>query len=153
VFQYSQADAEFMGFEASLHIALYDQGSDQLHLQLMVDAVAAELSDSGENLPFIPPLRAGARLHYRGAHWHAYAGAMRVDEQDDVASYEQPTDGYTLVEASVGYRFKPVGGTVHEVLLRGTNLSDELARNHVSRLRDFAPLPGRDISLAYRLIF
>lgn len=38
-------------------------------------------------------------------------------------------------------------------MLRGTNLSDELARNHVSPLKERAPLLGRDLSLSYRLIF
>jgi iron complex outermembrane receptor protein len=42
---------------------------------------------------------------------------------------------------------------VHDVLLRGSNLTDELARSHVSALKDVAPLPGRDLSLSYRLTF
>jgi hypothetical protein len=42
---------------------------------------------------------------------------------------------------------------MHEFLLRLTNLTDEEARNSVSRLKDFVPLPGRDVGLAYRLIF
>ena len=41
----------------------------------------------------------------------------------------------------------------HEILLRGTNLTDEEARNHVSVLKDTVPLPGRDIRLTYRLMF
>jgi hypothetical protein len=31
---------------------------------------------------------------------------------------------------------------VHDLVLRGTNLTDELALNHVSFLKDVAPLPG-----------
>jgi iron complex outermembrane receptor protein len=38
-------------------------------------------------------------------------------------------------------------------LLRGTNLTDEEARNHVSFLKDLAPLPGRDVRLSLRLAF
>ena len=66
-----------------------------------------------------------------------------------------PTASYTMVNAHVGYRL-PTGGTrglMHEFLLRLTNLTDEEARNSVSRLKDFVPLPGRDVGLAYRLIF
>ena len=59
------------------------------------------------------------------------------------------------VNAHVGYRLSTGGtrGLMHEFLLRLTNLTDEEARNSVSRLKDFVPLPGRDIGLAYRLIF
>ena len=36
---------------------------------------------------------------------------------------------------------------ITDVLLRGTNLTNEEARNNVSFLKDVAPLPGRDVSL------
>ena len=62
------------------------------------------------------------------------------------------TDSYTLLNVSAGYRFSR-GGLVHDFMLRGRNLTDELARNHASRLKDLVPLPGTDISLVYRLIF
>jgi iron complex outermembrane receptor protein len=45
------------------------------------------------------------------------------------------------------------GATVVDLLLRGTNLTDEVARNHVSFLKDDVPLPGRDLSLSARLTF
>ena len=38
-------------------------------------------------------------------------------------------------------------------MLRGNNLTDELARNHVNPLKDAVPLPGRDVSLSYKLTF
>lgn len=152
VFLYSQADAEFTGGELQVLIELYNKDGNDFDLELLADWVEAEL-DSGGNLPFIPAMRYGARLHYRGPHWHALAGAIHYADQDDTASFETATAGYTLLEASVGYRFKPVGGTLHELLVRGTNLSDRIARNHISRLKDYVPLAGRDVSLVYRLIF
>ncbi len=153
VFQTRQGDAEFRGAELALSVELVQNIRHDFHLELMLDLVEAELASSGEPLPFIPPLRAGARLHYRGEHWHASAGLMHYDQQDEVAAFETPTDGYTLVDAKVGYRFAPVGRTIHEVTLRGANLGDTLARNHVSRLKDQVPLPGRDLSAVYRLVF
>ena len=65
---------------------------------------------------------------------------------------ETPTGGYTLVNASVSYRLF-LGRTVTDLILRGRNLGDEEARNHVSFLKDVAPLPGRDVSLALRVGF
>jgi iron complex outermembrane receptor protein len=57
-----------------------------------------------------------------------------------------------MLDASVSYAFF-TGSLGHEILLRGTNLTDEEARNHVSVLKDTVPLPGRDIRLTYRLMF
>ena len=69
-----------------------------------------------------------------------------------MAPFESETGGYTLVEASVGWRFF-LGGTVHDLLLSGNNLTDEEARVHTSFLKDQAPLPGRDLRLSWRVAF
>jgi iron complex outermembrane receptor protein len=170
VFQFTQADAEFTGAELNLLIELWESGGNHLGLELISDYVRAELTDSGEPLPYIPPWRFGAALHYRGARWHGSLDVWYYDEQTRVPDFDlgddvdeelrglyglTPTDSYTMVNAHVGYRL-PAGGTkgqMHEFLLRMTNLTDTEARNSVSRLKDFVPLPGRDVSLAYRLIF
>ena len=76
----------------------------------------------------------------------------RVFEQDRVADFENPTGGYTMTDVTLGYRFF-LAGLVHDLIVRGTNPTDEVARNHVSFLKELAPLPGRDLSLAYRLSF
>ena len=52
----------------------------------------------------------------------------------------------------IGYRFVR-GGLLHDVSLRGSNLTDEEGRVHTSRLKNVAPLPGADVSLIYRLVF
>jgi iron complex outermembrane receptor protein len=76
----------------------------------------------------------------------------RTFDQDDVAVNETPTDGYTLVNASFGYRFD-FGSRILDLLVRGRNLTDEEARSHTSFLKQIAPLPGRDLSVGLRLWF
>jgi iron complex outermembrane receptor protein len=169
VFQFVQADAEFAGAEMNLLVELWESSGNHLGLEFISDFVRAELTASGEPLPYIPPWRFGSAIHYRGARWHASIDLWYYDEQTRVPGFDltdvapelrglyglTPTDSYTMVNAHVGYRL-PIGGTkglMHEFLLRLTNLTDEEARNSVSRLKDFVPLPGRDVGLAYRLIF
>ena len=82
----------------------------------------------------------------------AFAEAIHAAEQDRVSGHETPTGGYTLINSGVSYRLF-LGKTVLDLLLRGRNLGDEEARNHVSFLKDVAPLPGRDVSLGARLTF
>lgn len=149
---YSQSDARFSGFEARGEVELMQQGGTHLDLELFADYVRATLTDRDEPLPRIPPLRFGGGFRYEGAPWRANVGVRRVAEQDRVAAFEDPTPGYTTVDASVGYRLFH-GGLVHELALSGRNLGDTDARNHTSLLKGVAPLPGRDIQLMYRVAF
>jgi iron complex outermembrane receptor protein len=152
VFRYVQQDAEFRGAELSGVYELFHDEPYHVDVEFGTDFVRAELRDTGDPLPRIPSQRYHLGFHYRGEKIQGRIEGQRVEEQDRVAAFERPTDGYTLLNASVGYRFF-TSTMVYDVLLRGTNLTDEEARNHVSFLKDLVPLPGRDLSLALRLTF
>jgi iron complex outermembrane receptor protein len=152
VLQYTQADADFQGGELDIEYDIWERSHNHLDLRLMADYVQAELRDTGEPLPFIPPLRIGGGLHFGSQQWHA-AGEIRwVDQQSRVAEEELPTPSYTMVNASVGYRFY-LKSTFVDLMLRGTNLTDELAFNASSVQKFQRPMPGRDFSLLARLSF
>ena len=152
VIRFTQRDAEFTGGELHTDIELLHAHPHHLSLELTADYVRAKLRDTGEPLPRIPPLRFGGAIRYQGQALWGLAGVRHVWKQDRISEFETPTDGYTMLEAAVGCRFF-FGGVVNDVILRGVNLTDEEARNHVSFLKDVAPLPGRDVSLSYRLSF
>ncbi len=148
---FAQEDAEFQGAELTARYELFERDGHHLHLRVVGDVVDAEL-DAGGHLPRIPPLSLGAGLHYHSERWNAMAEVRWTDDQDDVATMETPTEGYTFVNASLGYRFL-FGGQILDLMLRGRNLTDEEARVHTSFLKNFAPLPGRDVSLSARFWF
>ncbi|RMH15391.1 MAG: TonB-dependent receptor [Acidobacteria bacterium] len=152
VARFTQADADFTGAELELRGEIFAGEGSHLDLQLFGDVVRAELRASDQPLPRIPPLRYGAGLHFHTERLHAMTEVRRVARQDRVAPHETPTAGYVLVNASVSYRFF-LKDQVVDLLLRGTNLGDELARNHVSFVKDQVPLPGRDFALSIRLLF
>ena len=158
VIRFVQRDAEFWGAElaalvrlAEVGDPLSETGAGHLDLDLRADFVRAELAD-GTPLPRIPPLRLGAGLSYHQGPWRGLAEVRWADSQDRLADNETPTDSHTLVNASLSYRLF-AGPTVTDLILRGSNLTDEEARNHVSFLKDRVPLPGRDVSLIVRLAF
>ncbi len=156
VFQFVQRDAEFRGAELDGVFQLYHTEPAHVDLEFGADFVRAELrgsgGESGEPLPRIPAKRYRLGVHYVGEKINGLVEAQRVAEQDRTAALETSTEGYTLVNASVGYRFF-TERVVYDLLLRGTNLTDEEARSHTSFLKDVAPLPGRDVSLALRVTF
>lgn len=152
VIRFTQRDAEFRGAELTGLYEIYHGEPHHVDLELGADFVRAELRDTGEPLPRIPPRRYRLGLHYQGDRLSARIEGIRTDRQDRVAEREEPTPGYDLLNATVGYRLF-AGDLVYDLLLRGTNLTDEVAFSHVSFLRDVAPLPGRDVSLALRVAF
>ena len=151
VVRYSQADADFWGGELDLSIMLFEQPHASWHLDLFGDLVQAEFDDGG-NLPRIPATRYGAGVNYRSDRFRSGVEVWRVTEQDRVAENETPTDGYTMVNASLRYRFI-LSSYYVDLMLRGNNLGDEEARLHTSFSKDEVPLPGRNIGLVVRLGF
>lgn len=152
VLEYTQGDAVFTGVEGSLEVDLFELPRTRLGLELFGDYVRAELSETDQPLPRITPARLGVGVLLRGSPWDANVRLAHTTEQDRVAPNEEPTQSYTMLSARVGYRLF-TGGVLHELVLQGRNLTDEEARNHVSLIKEFAPLPGREIRLMYRLAF
>ena len=85
-------------------------------------------------------------------HWVASIEGWRVDAQNSVAQFETPTPGYTFLNASVGYKFQ-WERTYNYLYVRGTNLLDAEARDHLSFLKEVLPLPGRGVVVGLRTTF
>ncbi|GAB4369484.1 MAG: TonB-dependent receptor [Acidobacteriota bacterium] len=159
-FMFTADDADFRGGEARVEWRLHDRAGRQLALELSSQYVRAERRRDGTPLPFIPPWRTSLGLHLHGPRVFGLIEVTHAADQDRVfcepglpaSVCETPTDGYTTLGGYVGLRVVRKG-LVHELILRGDNLTDELARNHVSRLKDFAPMPGRNVSLTWRVDF
>ena len=147
VFDFAQANVEFTGIEAEATVEVLDTDGWHMHVRLFTDFVNAEEDSTGENLPRIPPQRFGLGLHGGWDKFDASIDAIFADDQNDVAENELPTEGYTLLNASLGYTFDEPG---LYVFLRGSNLLDEDIRQHTSPLKDLVPLPGRSLHFGLR---
>jgi iron complex outermembrane receptor protein len=155
VFVFSQADAVFKGAEI-YGDAWFDDaafGADW-HLKGGIDFVDAKL-DTGTAVPFVPPLRVSAEAT---ASWRLFelgAGAEWAADQSDVGIGQLPTDSYTLVSlraalnlAELGY-----GGDGTQVFVDVRNATDAEARAATSVLKDYLPLPGRNVRAGLRVTF
>jgi iron complex outermembrane receptor protein len=125
---------------------------NDLFLRLQGDYVHATDLDTGEPLPRITPLRYSISLNYETEKWNASIEGQRVAEQDRIAPFETSTPGYTFLNASVGYKFR-TGPTYNYVYVKGTNLTDEEARDHLSFLKEVLPLAGRGVVVGFRTTF
>ena len=141
VFDYVQTDAEFYGIEAEGRVELYDGPMGHIHIYGSTDFVHAEENGDGEYLPQIPPTRYGFGIDYTGEKLAAGVEAKFYDDQGQFALNELATDSYNLLSANVAYNYSDA----LYLYLRGTNLSDDDARQHTSTLKDLVPLPGRSV--------
>jgi len=152
VLQAVQGDASFVGGEGSVEFDLVHEGSHHLMVEGWGDYVRAELRESSEALPRIPPLRFGTRLRYNGGIIRADLGITTITTQNRIGPLEEKTEGYSMLDMSLGYRLF-TGDVTHDFVLRGSNLGNVEARNHTSFLKELAPLPGREIRFMYRVHF
>jgi iron complex outermembrane recepter protein len=148
VLAYVQDRALFRGVEASAEVVLH--GS--LVAGVRGDIVRAKLAD-GTPVPFMPPARVAGSLRWEGAELSAGGGVRHAFAHDRVGMADElPTNAYTLLDLHAGFR-RIFGGSLHSVQLRLDNLTDALYRDSSSRVKSFAPNPGRNISLLYRVHF
>lgn len=150
-FRYTAVAAEFRGAEAAVNLALVERPW-RLALDLRAETLRATQTDTGEPLPRIAPARYAAGLAWSQGATRARLDVIRAQAQDRVAAGELPTDGYTLVNATVGWRAKMPFGTA-DLFLRGVNLLDAEVRNHVSFLKDLAPAGRRGVLVGARAVF
>ena len=150
VYQYVQKDAYLTGFEAAFQ---YDV-TDALAFSVVMDKAVGRLKNdaTSKHLPRIPPqtlLLGGA---WQQGHWLVNANVKYHDKQADTGVSETSTNAYHTFNTMAAYEFE--WNSLHmDVSVKGNNLTDELGRNHVSYLKAYSPLPGRNVSLDLTLTY
>lgn len=169
VFQYSNEDAVFTGAEADVEWNL----TPTVAVDVTVSHVQARFTNDRAPIPvfsytgsgfdttfvaasqypsFIPPTNGRVELHHDGPRLHGSIGGRFAARQDRTGDFEEPTDGYAIAFGTVGYRFLH-GTRFHTLTLRVDNLFDTEYREHLSRIKEIMPEPGRNFSLLYRLTY
>ena len=98
----------------------------------------------GGNLPRMVPARGTLGLRYQHSRFALDGEFQRVEGQNLLAVNETATRGYNLLNLGAEVPFSGSFGNV-KLLLRANNLFNVEARNHISFVKDVAPLPGRNI--------
>ena len=148
VFQATQADATFTGGELTAALDLGHALGVDWRLDGSADIVRGRL-DGGGNLPRIPPVSATLGIEGEAGIVNARLEARWADEQDRVADFELPTDGWTAIDLRTTIAVTPQVN----LILEGLNLTDEEIRYHASPLKDVAPMAGRGFRVALRAEF
>ncbi len=163
---YAQGDANFTGLDAQADAVVSRWTSGDLSVRATFDTVRARLDQApiggGNDLPRIPARRYGVGVE---AHWSLNATweqlSVSVDyrqtaQQNDVASFELPTDSFEDLSFYLGVDLnlgRATRDTIATLFLQGRNLTDAEQRQHTSFIKDFAPAPGRSIEAGLRVRF
>jgi iron complex outermembrane receptor protein len=149
VFQYFQRDARYLGFEAEASVTLARTGDFRILADGVADYVRATIKEGGP-VPRIPPLRLLGGVEAQSDKVDGRFEVEWVSDQDRIAAFETPTEGFTLVNASIAWH--PFGKTRQtSLVLSANNIFDVDARRHASFTKEFVPLAGRDIRLSARV--
>jgi len=161
VFQARSDNALFFGAEGKFEWRLISN----IVLDATLSYVNATRTLDDDPLPFIPPLNGDINLRYEGKNifgsigWTGAASQNRVPSpipdplnDGDMIKPQNPTPSYNLLNAGIGYRWSQYN-LLHTVTLNVANATDEVWRDHLSRVKDVAPQPGRNIQLSYQILF
>lgn len=148
VFQYSQSDAEIYGIESKINFEILDGFSSTL----IFDYVRGKNKDVDEELPKIPPMRFAIEFKYYNHNYWAGLNWKIANEQKDISPNETSTKGYGIINLYAGLRFI-TGNFAHNLIFKIDNAFDLKYKDHLSALKDFTYMPGRNISLSYKFVF
>ncbi|MCB2050176.1 MAG: TonB-dependent receptor [Novosphingobium sp.] len=147
--QYMAADARFTGIDGDIRY----QVTPDVGVAVFGDYVRAKLKDGLGNLPRIPAGRLGGRVDGVFGPLYGDVELYQVFDQGKIASFEDRTSGYTMINATLAYSLDIGERANAELFLRGTNLANELAYNHASFIKNAAPLRGRSLLIGLRAGF
>jgi iron complex outermembrane receptor protein len=151
VFQYFQGDARYFGIEFEGSLRLGHVAGATVVADVVADYVRATIEGVGP-APRIPPFRVLAGLEAQSALVNGRIEVEQMSGQDRLAPLETSTPGFTMVNASLS--FHPFGADNDSTItLSANNIFDVEARRHASFLKDYAPLPGRDLRVTAHVMF
>jgi len=150
--EYESIKAEYQGLEVEVDwLAMENPGWDLL-LSAYGDLLRGKNKTEGGNLSRIPATRLGLGFEVQQEKLDFGAKFVRSFKQDKLGHHEETTPAFSLLNAYASYDFS-AGDSAGQVFLRGYNLTDELAYNHASLLKQFAPLPGRSVEIGLKFDF
>lgn len=153
---YEAVKAEFQGIEVEIDWLAMESPGWNLMLSAYGDMVRGKNKTESTNLARIPAARLGIGFEVQQEKLDFGMRLTRSLKQDKVAAHgdhsEEPTPAFSLLNAYASYDVN-LGDSVAELFVKGFNLTDELAYNHASVLKQFAPHAGRSVEIGLKFDF
>ncbi len=145
--EYTQDKAKFYGAEAAVSYAL----NDTYKVGVFGDYVRGKIES--ENAPRVPAGRLGTKVDASfDDHWSGLAEYYHVFNQDKIASYEDETQGYNMVNLGLSYANTLADKNTYRVYFKANNLLDDQVYSHASFLSNI-PQVGRNFTVGLEFGF
>jgi iron complex outermembrane recepter protein len=148
VYQATQGNSVLTGGEAKLQW----EALRSVVVEGNAGYVRGTLREADSPLPSIPPLHAGLGVRYDSPLFFAGLAWDGTSAQNRVGEFETRTAAHGMWNGTGGVRWT-MNGQLHSVTLQLRNLGDAVWYDHLSRVKDVAPQPGRNLQLLYRVSF
>lgn len=144
---YTQDKARFYGTEAQAGYQI----NDMYKLSVFGDYVRGKIET--ENAPRVPAGRLGTKVEADFADgWSGLAEYYHVFNQDKIASYEDETQGYNMVNLGLSYANTIADKNAYRVYFKANNLLDDQVYSHTSFLSNI-PQVGRNFTVGVQYDF
>ena len=149
--EYRQTNALFYGVDLDGKQTIFQNEKGTWSLLSRFDYVRGKDTKTGDNLPRISPPRVTTGVEFLKNKWSSDIEAQYVFDQSKTAENENATDRYILTNLGTTYTLIKEESKF-ELFFRIRNIFDVEARNHVSTLKDIAPLAGRNFILGGQIL-
>ncbi|WP_441375115.1 zinc piracy TonB-dependent receptor ZnuD [Acinetobacter lwoffii] len=144
---YTQDKARFYGTEAQAGYQI----NDMYKVSVFGDYVRGKIE--AENAPRVPAGRLGTKVEADFADgWSGLAEYYHVFNQDKIASYEDETQGYNMVNVGLSYANSLADNNAYRVYFKANNLLDDQVYSHTSFLSNI-PHVGRNFTVGVQYDF
>jgi len=150
IYDYSQVDALFYGMDFDFKKSIAKANGQEIWMISKADWVRAKNINTGKNLPRISPPRITLGTEFNSDRSSMDVEVQYVFEQSNISPLETKTDDYFMTNLGYHYRWVTESWSL-EAFGRVRNIFDVVGRNHVSTLKDMAPLPGRKFIIGAQL--
>ena len=107
-----------------------------------------------EPLPRLPPLQGHLGLTCEPTEALSATIDVRLAaEQDQVGEFEEPYGGLRSAGSFGPQYYAQWGGRLHTFSLTLENATDAVYRNHLNRVKEILPEPGRNLRLLHKIFF
>jgi iron complex outermembrane receptor protein len=145
--QYTQDKARFYGTEAQAGYQI----NDMYKVSVFGDYVRGKIE--AENAPRVPAGRLGTKVEADFADgWSGLVEYYHVFNQDMIASYENETQGYNMVNVGLSYANTIADKNAYRVYFKANNLLDDQVYSHTSFLSNI-PQVGRNFTVGVQYDF
>ncbi len=148
IFRQTNLAAELYGININTEYLF----NNELSVNSNISYTIGKQSVSEDNLPLIPPLSMNITVNYKLDDWYFNINTKMATSQEKTGQFENRTDGYVVLNAEIKKNID-LGGNMLALMLNLNNITNQVYRNHLSRIKSVYPQPGIGAELTINYYF